>query len=138
MQTCSVILALGGDITKTIQVDSVTPAEALVLMRLHGRESVTRMAGTTDEKNVSHAQVIQGLAVTYGPLAVEDVFGKQLYNVQLPTRLADIQLSIESEDTPAAEEDPAPKKTRKGKSVVDLEPVIEEPVVAEKAAPVEA
>lgn len=138
MQTCSVILALGGDITKTIQVDSVTPAEALVLMRLHGRESVTRMAGTTDEKNVSHAQVIQGLAVTYGPGAVEDVFGKQLYNVQLPTRLADIQLSIESEDAPAAEEDPAPKKGRKGKSVVDLEPVIEEPVAAEEAASVEA
>jgi len=126
MQNCSVILSIGGDITKTIQVEKVNPAHALILMRLHGRESVVRMPGTTAESNEVHSEVIQQLAYTYGPGAVEDVFGKLLYGIKLPTRFSEIQLAIAGENDEPAPEAPVVKRGRKPKAVVDSEPASED------------
>jgi hypothetical protein len=141
MQNCSVLLSIGGDITKTVHVYKVNPAHALVLMRLHGRESVVRIPGTTDESNEVHSEVIQHLAYTYGSGVVEDVFGKQLYGIKLPTRFSEIQLSIAGENEESAPEPEVAtvKRGRKPKAVVDSEPASDdtEPA-ADSEDPVEA
>ncbi len=40
MQECNVTVRLGGSMTSTVPLTNVTPAEILVLRRVHGEDSV--------------------------------------------------------------------------------------------------
>jgi hypothetical protein len=133
MQTCSVLVAVGGSNDTVVLKEGVTVPEVLVLMAGHGRHSITRVpktSGTIDD--VSAKEECSRLTLCYGEETVAIAFGANRFNLTLPTKFEDIDFKevdpFAGISTPAAEaepeaeeaeEAPAPKKVKKAVTPFD-------------------
>lgn len=87
MQTCSVLVALGGSNDNVILKEGVTVPEVVVLMAGHGRHSVTRVPGTLQKAEageLSAKSECDRLSRCYGEEAVTLAFGANRFNLALP------------------------------------------------------
>ena len=113
MQYCSVLVALGGETQNVVLRENVSVPEILVLMSLHGKESVTREPDTTTESSVVHGGLLEMLKTSYGNDVVGKLFGTT-FGATLPTRLAEIGLSSPEDVVADTEADaPVAKKASK-------------------------
>ena len=134
MQTCSVLVAIGGSNDTVVLKEGVTVPEVLVLMAGHGRHSITRVPKTLGSADDTSAKdECDRLVRCYGEETVATAFGANRFNLTLPAKFDDIDLKEadpfagistpavdEAPEAEAAEEAPAPKKPAK-KSVTPFE-----------------
>jgi hypothetical protein len=137
MQTCSVLVALGGSNDNIVLKEGVTVPEVVVLMAGHGRHSITRVPNTLQktEGEVSAKAECDRLSRCYGEEAVTLAFGANRFNVSLPSTFDAIDFNevdlyggiaspaskeITAEE-PAPEEEPAPAKKPSKKSITPFD-----------------
>ena len=140
MQTCSVLVALGGSNDSVVLKEGVTVPEVVVLMAGHGRHSVTRVPGTLQkiEGEISAKAECDRLSRCYGEEAVTLAFGANRFNVSLPNTFDAIDFNeidpfggiaqsapvveeVTPEEPPAPEEDQTPVKKSSKKSITPFD-----------------
>ena len=122
MQTCSVLVALGGSNDNVILKEGVTVPEVVVLMAGHGRHSVTRVPRTLQKYEggeLTSKADCDRLARCYGEEVVALAFGANRFSLTLPDTFDAIdfqevdpyagitQPSSEPQEAPPAPEEPA-------------------------------
>lgn len=65
MQLSNIVLRIGGSVLHTVPKALVTPAEILVLQRIHGHDAVVDVRPVKKDKNRSHAAEFERLAQLY-------------------------------------------------------------------------
>jgi hypothetical protein len=137
MQTCSVLVALGGSNDNVVLKEGVTVPEVIVLMAGHGRHSITRVPKTLSEREggeLTAKAECDRLVRAYGEEPVTLAFGANRFNITLPKTFDEIDFNevdpyegvaksepvAEEVSEEASEEAPAPKKAHK-KSVTPLD-----------------
>jgi hypothetical protein len=133
MQTCSVLVALGGSNDNVILKEGVTVPEVIVLMAGHGRHSITRVPKTLKEREggeLTAKAECDRLTLCYGEESVALAFGANRFNITLPKTFDEIDFKEvypyegvaqpEPVTEEVTEEAPAPKKGSK-KSVTPLD-----------------
>lgn len=65
MQLCEVMVRLAGSVQHTVPKQNVTPAEIVILQRIHGTDAVTDIRPTRMDKR-SHADEYERLQRIYG------------------------------------------------------------------------
>lgn len=83
MDICNCLVAIGGDPRHVIAKHGATPAEIVLLQRLHGDDAITEILVTDKEKR-SHDDERDRLGARYGDDKIVDAFGQ--YG-DLPTSL---------------------------------------------------
>lgn len=113
MQLANCHVRLAGDMANEIFKARVTPAEVLVLRRLHGNDSVVKLQPLGSDKR-QHGNELERLKTEYGPKIVSEAFPGAY--PQLPVNYRDIGIDILA-DTPAQ---PVPVKGRgRGKGATE-------------------
>lgn len=77
MQLCNITLRLGGSLLHTVPKTGVTPAEILVLQRLHGNDAVTDIRPVKFDKNRGHLTEYDRLAQLYDGAAQASAPGEE-------------------------------------------------------------
>lgn len=77
MQICNVIVRLNGSMLHTVPKTGVTPAEILVLQRIHGNDAVVEVRPVKFEKNRSHLKEYDRLASIYDNAASASAPGEE-------------------------------------------------------------
>jgi hypothetical protein len=134
MQTCSVLVAIGGSNDTVILKEGVTVPEVIVLMAGHGRHSVTRVPNTLIEREggeVTAKVECDRLVRAYGEETVALAFGANRFNLTLPTEFDAIEFKevdpyagitpVEKDVVETPEEEPVPVKKGSKKSVTPLD-----------------
>jgi hypothetical protein len=65
MQLANIVLRLGGSVLHTVPKDKVTPAEILVLQRIHGSDAVVDVRPAGEDKNRRHQAEFDRLTLRY-------------------------------------------------------------------------
>lgn len=102
MQLSNLVLRLGGSLLHTVPVSDATPAEILVLQRIHGDDAVVDVRPVRMDKNRRHAQEFERLAAKYDRAASASAPGDESKSImaslfpgamkKLPLTLKDIGL----------------------------------------------
>lgn len=136
MQTCSVLVALGGSNDNIVLKEGVTVPEVVVLMAGHGRHSITRVPNTLQkvEGEFSAKAECDRLSRCYGEEAVTLAFGANRFNVSLPNTFDAIDFNEvdpyggvapankeATAEEPVLEEEPAPAKKPSKKSITPFD-----------------
>lgn len=117
MQRVNCTVRLSGDVNNTVQKQRVSPAEIVILNKIHGEGSVVDIQRTEMDKT-AHAEERQRLATIYGAKIVDDLFPGAF--AKLPVSLSDITLGEPANEDPAAE-------VEIGGDVEPVEDEVEEP-----------
>ena len=75
MEICTCLVSIGGDPRHVVPKHSTTPAEIVLLQRLHGNDAVTEIAVTQKDKR-SHEDERDRLGARYGDDKIIDTFGQ--------------------------------------------------------------
>ena len=109
MQYCSVMVALGGDLTNTVRRDNVSVPEIGVLIGVHGVGGIARIHDTTEERPVNHPAEYDRISSFYGEENTTRILGQRTLNITLPTRLSAVFADVV--DEPESDE---PAKAKRG------------------------
>ena len=109
MEVANCMVALSGSMLSIVPKRDVTPAEALVLLAIHGEGSVKRLERTTNDKR-SHREEVDRLKSIYRDDVIASMFPG--LNPQLPVTFKDAGLEIENDITAKA------RASRKGRNDV--------------------
>lgn len=111
MQCANLTLRLGGSQLHTVPIVDATPAEILVLQRIHGNDAVVDVRPTKTLKSPRHAEIYETLATKYDRAASNNAPGEDSKSImaelfpgamkKLPTTLKEIGLV--GFDRPAAQ-----------------------------------
>lgn len=94
MQVANCHVRLAGDINNEIFKAAVTPAEVLVLRRIHGNDAVVKFEPVKQDKR-PHANEFDRLKITYGDKVVIEAFPGSM--ATLPVNFKDIGIDLYSE-----------------------------------------
>ena len=108
MEICTCLVSIGGDPRHVVPKHSTTPAEIVLLQRLHGNDAVTEIV-VTEKENRSHEDERDRLGARYGDDKIMETFGQ--YG-DLPTTLKEARVDNSLMSATASKGD-APK-TKKG------------------------
>jgi len=108
MEICNCLVSIGGDPRHVVPKHSTTPAEIVLLQRLHGNDAVTEIVVTQKDKR-SHEDERDRLGARYGDDKIMETFGQ--YG-DLPTTLKEARVDNSLMSATASKGD-APK-TPKG------------------------
>lgn len=75
MQICECLVLIGGDQRNSVGKQDVTPAEIVVLQRIHGIDAVRDIYVRRSEKRRTHDEERDRLGMIYGDQVVAEVFG---------------------------------------------------------------
>ena len=102
MQLCNLTLRLGGSMLHTVPVVAATPAEILVLKRIHGDDAVVNIRPGKFDKTKRHEDEFERLATKYDRAASASAPGDEAGSImgqlfpgaikRLPTTLKEIGL----------------------------------------------
>jgi len=104
------MVALGGDLTNTVQRDNVSVPEIGVLIGIHGVDGVARLADSTAERPVNHPAEYDRIANFYGEESTTRILGQRAFNLQLPTRLSAVFADVVDEPEESSADEPAKAK----------------------------
>jgi hypothetical protein len=94
MQVANCHVRLAGDITNEVFKACVTPAEVLVLRKIHGPDAVVKFEPVKQDKR-PHAGEFERLKLTYSEKVVVEVFPGSMPN--LPVNFKDIGIDLYAE-----------------------------------------
>lgn len=102
MQRANLTLRLGGSQLHTVPIVNATPAEILVLQRIHGNDAVVDVRPTEPLKAPRHAEIYEALSTKYDRAASNNAPGEDSKSImaelfpgamkKLPTTLKEIGL----------------------------------------------
>jgi hypothetical protein len=81
MQLSNVMLRLGGSLQHVVPKTQVTPAEIMVLQRIHGADAVVNVRPVKFDRNRRHADEYDRLAQFYDGAASDNVPGEEAKSI---------------------------------------------------------
>lgn len=74
MQVCECLVLIGGDQRNSVQKESVTPAEIVLLQQIHGIDAIRDICVMKSDKR-THDEERNRLGGLYGDMVVSNTFG---------------------------------------------------------------